>query len=735
MNEETLAAEIKPAAASSEPTGSASTENFIAHMKIRTKIIVLLLIFGVVPAAIMVGILHIQSGPFHTKFSESFAVTARNVVDVIDRNLFERYGDVQAFGLNTAAKNSANWKKPADSNPLIGAMNGYTTGYGIYKLMVLVNPAGEVLGVNSVDGGGNPLNTQAVYGQSFAEASWLKKAMAGDFLKGTNNLSGTVVEAPTSEALLEQIYGSPQYTLVFAAPVYDASGKTIAVWANYADFGLVEDIVGSFYRDFEASGQKNAELTLLDAEGRVIVDWDPAGQGWKTYPRNLKVIGNLNLVKLGVGAAVAASKGGSGSLEASFHARKKIDQAAGYAKTAGGYDYPGLGWSALVRVPVDEAYALWDNTILQMGIALAVVIGLVAVIGYLIGQALSSPMVQMTHAMLQLAEGDKTTEIPAQGRSDEIGEMAGAVQVFKENMIEADRLAEEQRQAEAAKNKRAEFMEETIRNFEGRAADLVGSVQEAAGRIETASEQSGQETTTTGSRSFEVATAAERTSSSIESTAAASEELAASVSEIASQVTQSTTVTAEAVEEVDQATTMVRGLDQESQKIGEVVSLISDIAEQTNLLALNATIEAARAGDAGKGFAVVASEVKNLANQTAKATEEISNMIGTIQGSTKDSVGAIERIGSVMGEINSMSTAIASAVEEQNATTKEIARTSTSVSQDANTVLDSVGGLTMSAARSSGKSIQMLWEANALSSTIGTFSKEMQEFLNAVRSE
>ncbi len=243
------------------------------------------------------------------------------------------------------------------------------------------------------------------------------------------------------------------------------------------------------------------------------------------------------------------------------------------------------------------------------------------------------------------------------------------------------------------------------------------------------------EATTTGSRSFDVATAAERTSDSINSTAAAAEELSTSVSEISSQVARSASIAADAVKEVNNATTMVRGLDLESQKIGQVVSLISDIAEQTNLLALNATIEAARAGDAGKGFAVVASEVKNLATQTAKATEQISSIIGTIQDATGNSVQSIEHIGNVVGEVDSMSTTIAGAVEEQNATTQEIARTAGVVSEDAAIVLSSVSQLTLSAAQSSGKSVQMLWEAAALNATITTFNDEIQQFLRSVQDD
>ncbi|WP_085909280.1 HAMP domain-containing methyl-accepting chemotaxis protein [Kiloniella majae] len=382
-----------------------------------------------------------------------------------------------------------------------------------------------------------------------------------------------------------------------------------------------------------------------------------------------------------------------------------------------------------IAVQAQEEIALAELELVVVGI---VGLAMAVALALLLGRVIGGPVKGMTEAMQTLAEGDKTVEIPAQGRGDEIGEMAVTVEVFKNSMLETERLAKEQSAAEAAKLQRAEEVAEAIKSFENQSAVLIAQVAEVAERIDGAASSSGTETTKTGNRSFEVALAAERTSSNVDSTAAAAEELSASISEISQQVTQSSTIAETAVSEVEQATNMVRGLEEESQKVGEVSEMISAIAEQTNLLALNATIEAARAGDAGKGFAVVASEVKNLATQTAKATEQISAIITTIQNSTGESVTAIERIGGVMDEVNSATTIIASAIEEQNAVTQEIARTANSVSTDANMVLDSVGTLTMSAARSSRKSVQMLWEAKSLDETMQTFRAEIQSFLKSV---
>ncbi|MEQ8639679.1 MAG: methyl-accepting chemotaxis protein [Alphaproteobacteria bacterium] len=905
---------------------------------------VLLTVFGIVPAAGLFGVYWFSEGQFEDAFEQRYLSSASSVIETIERNLFERYGDVQAFGLNQAAQDPANWRRPGQDTALVRAMNGYMTGYGIYRAMTLLDLQGNVLAVNTVDPRGQALDSRPAYARTFAGQAWFQDALAGRFLEGANGFTGTTVTEPYQDPFIASLYGDDGFVMVFAAPVRDDNGRIVAIWANFADFALVEDIIAGAYDQLAAEGFGNAELTLLDRSGKVIVDYDPKGQGWTTYDRNFAVIGQLNLADAGVTAAQAAVRGERGSMVAN-HARKGIAQAAGFAHTQGAYDYPGLGWSALVRVPTDQAFATVKSVELIMELAILATLALALTGGFLIGGAASSPIRAIARAMDRLRQGD--TDITLERRSsDEIGDMTDSLNALKDEVARSFQLAQmikqmplnimmadkdctitylndasrktlqslehllpvkasqvegssidifhknpahkrallanpanlphkavislgdeklelnvnainDQKgqyagpmlswsiitdqvrsQAETARlttmieempinvmltdtdkfqfvyanrsaretlkslehllpikaddvigadldifqkqseqdrkaladpaslphRKRIDMGDETLDlrispitdnqgdyvgpmvtwsiitqqvrladTFESNVKSVVETVSSASTEMHSTAQSMSASAEETNRQASAVAAASEEASTNVQTVASAAEELASSVEEIARQVDQSKKIAGQAAQQAMSTNAQVESLVASSQKVGEVVSLISEIAEQTNLLALNATIEAARAGDAGKGFAVVASEVKSLANQTGKATEEIAALINSIQQATGDSAQSIQAIAKTVEEINQISATVAAAVEEQGAATQEIARNVQQAAAGTQQVSSNIAGVNKAANDSGAASAQVVEAAGELSKQSESLRAEVERFLEQVR--
>ncbi|HXS05463.1 MAG TPA: methyl-accepting chemotaxis protein [Rhizomicrobium sp.] len=372
-----------------------------------------------------------------------------------------------------------------------------------------------------------------------------------------------------------------------------------------------------------------------------------------------------------------------------------------------------------------------SRTLIMVVLGLATTLCLVT--GWMIVNGVSVPIRGMTAAMTRLAQHDLTTEVVGAERKDEVGQMANAVLVFKNSMIEGDRLKEEQEIAQRNAAVRSAKVDSLTRDFDQRVQGVVQTVASQATQMQASAQSMSASAEESTKQAGAVAAASEESAANVQTVASAAEELSSSIAEIGRQVSHSSQIATTAVTEAAKANEMVQGLLNASQKIGEIVALINEIADQTNLLALNATIEAARAGEAGKGFAVVAAEVKNLATQTSKATEEIGAQITSVQGATQNAVNAIGSIGKTISEIDQISAAIAAAVEQQGAATQEIARNVEEAAKGTQEVSSNIGGVTEAANSTGAVANQVLASARSLTEQSGELRALVQTFLTEVK--
>ena len=405
-------------------------------------------------------------------------------------------------------------------------------------------------------------------------------------------------------------------------------------------------------------------------------------------------------------------------------------------------------YKAQIMAPIDDFFVLMGERTsgavaaaegrVQLAVgfiaaALALLLGSVAAAIWGMHARVSRPLLGLGEAMRELTENKLDVVIPGADRSDEIGQMARRVQIFRDGIVEAERMRAEQELAQTTRLDRGRRIETGIADFEKGINVVVSALTGAANEMQASAQSMASTAEHASTQSVAVTVATESATASVQSVAAATEELSASIGEIGRQVENSTRTTDKAVEEAEKANQTMQGLAVAAQKVGAVIQLIQAIAEQTNLLALNATIEAARAGEAGKGFAVVASEVKNLANQTRKATEEIADQITAIQGASDEAVNAIHGIGRTVAEVSEIATSIAAAVEQQAAATQEINRNVQQAAVGTSDVAQNIAVVSRATGETGAVATRMLGAVGDLARQADTLTGEVGRFLTTIR--
>lgn len=637
-------------------------------MNLTRRFILTLLGVGLTPLLVLAFVTLHSADTLGDGLARKLRSGAETTLEIIERNLFERYGDVQAFCSNAVVRQHP-LGTPESTAVLVPAINTYVRLYGCYPLSIITDAQGKVVAANTADALGKPLNTAFLLGKDFSQATWFTNTRDGLFLK-SDLLDGTVVGDVSQDADVAKATGSSMLVVTYSAPITDATGKFIGVWHNYADFALVETMLVQRYDTLKGDGLPTTELALLNSKGVVLAEYDPTGTGKAEFTRNPEVVLKTNLAELGVESAKAAISGKTGEGR-DFHKRKNIQLIGGYAQSKGALGYAGLGWSLLVRVPEVDLYAEVNSSKFKTYTIVGISVVVLLLVAISVARSMTRPIKACVGAMERLAQGDLTAQIDLK-RSDELGTLGNAINACIANL----------RQLVGNLTQSANDLQRSAQTLTGTAHTQAAAAEETTVQASTVA-AAGEELSINAKS---MSTSASQITQSTSTVAAAMEEMSSSIQEVARNCAQENEIARKADVQARSTRELMGKLDESARQIGKVVELINRIAEQTNLLALNATIEAASAGEAGRGFAVVANEVKELARQSAAATEDIRKQVGLIQDNTGASMRSLDEVAKIIEQVTHISSSVASAVAQQSATTSEIVGTIHGVSTSTGTL-------------------------------------------------
>ena len=611
------------------------------------KLIRSIVIAGVVPAAV-IGYLAIRTASHMADdIGASYQSDAASIADKIDRNLFERYGDVQAFGVNEAVHDHASWYQVgSEKNKIAAAANNYAKLYGFYVLSYVVDLEGKLVAVNDKDPAGKPIDTAWLYGKNFKETDWFRACLAGSFLKSAT-LDGTFVQDLAADEDVKKIYATDGFVLGFSAPVQDAAGKTIGVWRNCANFSLVEEIVIEAYHDLKAKGFPQADVTVIDRTGRLIVDFDPSRDGGQeTVQHDTSVMLKLNLAEQGYEPAKQLVARKSGYMRAD-HRRKGILQLVGYGPSEGALGYPGLKWGVLVRVPESQALAVMQTQLRNILITLFCSVAGLLGVGWWIGRSIARPLMavaenladgaertvsasgDIAHSSQQLAEGTSNQAASLEETSASLEEVTSMIKRNADNTQNAKQTAVQARQSAdtgAEQMKTLLSSMESIRSASEDVTKILKNIDEIAFQTNILALNAAVEAARAGEAGAGFAVVADEVRNLAQRCAAAAKETAVKIDDSVKKSQQGALISADVAKTFAEIQTNVRQLDQ----------LVNEIASASN--------------EQSSGMSQINSAVTQMdkvtqsnaasAEESASASEELNAQAQSLQ----DAVASLQQL-------------------------------------------------------------------------------------------